>query len=71
MVLSPGMMAPSSGSILLVENTPLVELKAVRALDGIHLAQCLKYLKATDLRRCLLLNFGQPGLEIKRVVHGL
>ena len=55
---------------LLVEDTVLVELKAVKALDDIHLAQCLNYLKATDLRLCLLLNFGQPRLQIKRVVRG-
>jgi len=56
---------------LLVEDAVLVELKAVKALDSIHLAQCLNYLKATDLRLCLLLNFGKPRLEIKRVVRGL
>ena len=56
---------------LLVEAAVLVELKAVKALDTIHLAQCLPYLKATDLRLCLLLNFGKPRLEIKRVVHRL
>jgi GxxExxY protein len=33
--------------------------------------QCTNYLKATGLRLCLLLNFGNPSLEIKRVVHGL
>jgi len=49
----------------------LVELKAVKALDDINLAQCLNYLKAIDLRLCLLLNFGRPRLEIKRVVQGL
>ncbi len=56
---------------LLVEDAVLVELKAVKALDTIHLAQCLNYLKAIDLRLCMLLNFGKPRLEIKRVVHGL
>ena len=56
---------------LLVEDAVLVELKAVKALDDIHLVQCLNYLKATDLRLCLLLNFGQPRLQIKRVVRGL
>ena len=44
-----------------------VELKAAKALDDIHLAQCLNYLKATGLRLCLLLNFGQSRLQIKRV----
>ena len=53
---------------LLVQNEVLVELKAVRALDEIHLAQCLNYLKATGLKVCLLINFGNPKVEIKRVI---
>ena len=56
---------------LLVEHIVLVELKVARAIDDIHLAQCLNYLKATGLRLCLLLNFGKPRLEIKRVVLDL
>jgi len=54
---------------LLVEGSVIIELKAVKALDEIHLAQCLNYLKATGLRICLLINFGKPQLEIKRVVR--
>jgi GxxExxY protein len=53
---------------LLVPDEILVELKTVKALDEIHLAQCLNYLKATGRHVCLLLNFGNPKLEIKRVV---
>ena len=53
---------------LLVQDEILVELKAVKALDEIHLAQCLNYLKATGLRVCLLINFGNPKIEIKRVM---
>jgi GxxExxY protein len=56
---------------LLVEDVLLVELKTVNALDDAHRMQCTNYLKATGLRLCLLLNFGKPRLEIKRVVHGL
>jgi GxxExxY protein len=56
---------------LLIDGCLLVELKAVKALDDIHLAQCLNYLKATGLPLCLLLNFGTPKLEIKRVVRNL
>ena len=56
---------------LLVEDALLIELKAVKGLDNVHLAQCLNYLKATGLHLCLLLNFGKPCLEIKRVVNGL
>jgi GxxExxY protein len=53
---------------LLVQDEILVELKAVKALDEIHLAQCLNYLKATGRRVCLLINFGNPKIEIKRVM---
>jgi GxxExxY protein len=55
---------------LLVENPVLVELETVRALDNNHSAQCLNYLRATFMRVCLLINFGNPRLEIKRVIHG-
>ena len=54
---------------LLVDQSVVVELKAVKELDEIHLAQCLNYLKATNLSLCLLLNFAKPKLQIKRVVH--
>ncbi len=56
---------------LLVEDVLLVELKTVRELGDVHRMQCTNYLKATGLRLCLLLNFGKPRLEIKRVVRGL
>jgi len=53
---------------LLVEGVVLVELKAIRELDDVHLAQCLNYLKATGLPLCLLINFGSPKIRIKRIV---
>ena len=56
---------------LLVEAAIVVELKAVRALDDIHQAQCMNYLRATGMHLCLLLNFGRPRLEIRRIVHNL
>ncbi len=52
---------------LLVEETVLVELKAAKSLEAIHEAQCLNYLKATGLRLCLLLNFGEPRVRIRRL----
>jgi GxxExxY protein len=55
---------------VLVEGRVLVELKAVKALDDVHVAQCLNYLKATGLHVCLLLNFANPRLEVRRIVHG-
>ncbi|HET6306230.1 MAG TPA: GxxExxY protein [Rhodopila sp.] len=54
---------------LLVEGALMVELKAVRILEPIHKAQCLNYLKATGLPLCLLINFGNPRLDIRRVVN--
>ena len=55
---------------LLVEDVLLVELKTAKALDDAHRMQCINYLKAAGLQLCLLLNFGNPRMEIKRVVHG-
>ena len=54
---------------LLVENSILVELKAVKKLDEVHVAQCLNYLKATGLKVCLLLNFGTDRVEVRRLVN--
>ena len=53
---------------LLVQDEVLIELKAVKALDEIHLAQCLNYLKATGFHVCILINFGNPKVEIKRIM---
>lgn len=53
---------------LLVEELVLVELKAVKAFEEIHLAQCLNYLRATGLPVCLLVNFYRPKVEIKRII---
>jgi GxxExxY protein len=54
---------------LLVQKEVLVELKAVKTLDNIHVAQCLNYLRATGLKVRLLLNFGTPKVQIRRLVH--
>jgi GxxExxY protein len=56
---------------LLVGESVLVELKAVRSFDDIHQAQCMNYLRATGMHLCLLLNFGKPRLDIKRIVSNL
>ena len=52
---------------LLVEECVLVELKAIQSLEEVHKAQVINYLKATGLRLCILLNFGVPRVEIKRI----
>ena len=53
---------------LVVEDAILVELKAAAGLEAVHRQQCINYLRATGYRVCLLLNFGQPRLEVKRLV---
>jgi GxxExxY protein len=52
---------------MLVEGSVLLELKAVRALDGSHQAQLINYLRATDIEIGLLLNFGVKP-EVKRLL---
>lgn len=54
---------------LLVEDCLLVELKAVEELTKIHAAQCLNYLKATDLKVCLLMNFGNTKVKVRRFAN--
>jgi GxxExxY protein len=53
---------------LVVQDIVLVELKGVKNLDEAHKAQCLNYLKATGLKICLLINFGNPRVEVKRFI---
>ena len=55
---------------ILVDGCVIVELKAVKALDDVHTAQCLNYLKATGMKICLLINFGKPRVDIKRIILG-
>ena len=55
---------------LLVEDCVLVELKAAKALDDSHMAQCINYLTATGLHVCLLVNFAKPRVEVRRVIQG-
>lgn len=68
-VLYRGVVVGDYVADLLVEERVLVEIKAIDALDEVHLAQCLNYLKATGLKICLLINFGRPKIQIKRIVN--
>ncbi|MBF0293058.1 MAG: GxxExxY protein [Nitrospinae bacterium] len=58
---------------LLVEEEVIIELKAVEKLLPIHEAQLLTYLKMTDKRLGLLINFNVPALRdgIKRIANRL
>ena len=53
---------------IIVEDKVIIELKAVESLQKIHEAQLLNYLKATDYKIGLLINFTYPKAEIKRFV---
>ena len=55
---------------ILVENSLVVELKAVESLLLVHTAQVISYLKALQLHLALLINFNTPALKqgIKRIV---
>ncbi|MDR1675049.1 MAG: GxxExxY protein [Tannerella sp.] len=49
-------------------NKVIVELKAADLLAPVHKSQLLNYMKATDLKIGLLINFGNKSLEYSRMV---
>ena len=58
---------------MIVSEKVIVELKSVERLQPIHFKQLLTYLRLTDMRLGLLINFGENLLKngFKRVVNGL
>jgi GxxExxY protein len=67
-VMYDGVLVGEFFADLLIEELVLVELKAVRELEDIHVAQAMNYLKASGLPVCLLINFGRPKIEIRHLV---
>lgn len=53
---------------LFVEGFLIVELKACKALAPEHTAQVLGYLRASGKHHALLINFGSPKIEIKKLI---
>ena len=54
----------------LVEDIIIVEIKAIVALEEVHLAQAKNYLEAYKKDIGLLINFGAKSLEFKRIFPG-
>ena len=50
-----------------VEEAIMVELKAIKTIEDVHLAQAMNYLEAYNMEIGLLFNFGSKSLEFKRV----
>jgi GxxExxY protein len=46
----------------------MVEIKAVKELEDVHLAQALNYLKAYRLEIGLLINFGEKSMKFRRLI---
>ena len=53
----------------IVESRIVVELKALIALEDVHIAQAKNYVVAYDFEIGLLINFGAPSLEYRRLFH--
>ena len=58
---------------LIVHDRVIVELKSVERMGAVHAKQLLTYLRLTDKRLGLLINFGEPWFKdgVKRVVNDL
>ena len=56
---------------MVVEDEVIVELKATKAIENIHFAQCQNYLKATGKKLGLVINFGEEKVRVRRVANGI
>jgi GxxExxY protein len=54
---------------LIVNDTIVVELKAVKNIEDVHFAIVKSYLKALGKEHGLIINFSQKVVEVKRVIH--
>ena len=52
-----------------VQNSVMVELKAIEKLEDVHRAQAINYCEAYNIADGLLINFGGKSLDFKRVYN--
>ena len=58
---------------VIVDDAVIIEIKSVKKLEDIHYKQLLSYLKLTDNKLGLLVNFNEPYIRngIKRIVNNI
>ena len=58
---------------IIVENKVIIEIKSVEAISPVHQKQLLTYLKITDIKLGLLINFNEALIKdgIQRIVNNL
>ena len=56
---------------LIVENSLLLEIKAIRSLDSASESQLVNYLNASQIQTGLLINFGSNSLQFKHTNQNL
>ena len=52
-----------------MENTILVEIKALTKIENVHVTQAINYIEAFDKEIGLLINFGSSSLEFRRLIN--
>ncbi len=57
---------------ILLEGKLIIEVKAIESIANIHMAQMITYLKLSDCKLGLIMNFNTPLFKhgVKRVIHG-
>lgn len=58
---------------MIVDNKVIVEVKSIETLAPVHMKQLLTYLRITNLKLGLLINFNEALLKngIRRIVNNL
>ena len=68
-ILYEGINVGTRRADFVVENTIMIEIKALINLEEVHLAQAKNYLTAYDFNKGLLINFGAVSLQYKLVFN--